>query len=190
MANERLRAIGLRAIAAATRAYLHSDRGSDALNDWDRGMRDALTQLHTTAGYMGLSKRSGQSLADLAGKPLPKADQAIVNTQIASQHAYLDGFVAAIAADELTDPQIARRAVLYAGAGQATMYQTQYADWSLPWVPGDGTSQCLGNCRCSVRLVDDHDGYGWYYWQLGPTELHCEDCPERADSSPVRVQRQ
>jgi hypothetical protein len=180
---DRLQALLLRRIRQATDAYLE---GGGDVATWQAAMERALTTGHTAAAIAGIARRTGHPVTE--ARMLP-ADRERLGARLSDQLDYLAGFATALRAGQLTPGQIHARADLYSGAIRATETEAQYGDWVLPFVPCDGSSQCLGNCRCSTRIVEEKDGTGWYYWDLGPTEEHCTDCPERADGSPYRVER-
>ena len=102
---------------------------------------------------------------------------------------FLDMFVQAVREGAMTDAGIAARASLYAGATRGTYYATRWGDWDLEWTPGDGSTPCLGSCRCTQDVEDTGDGTGRMIWRLGGAEAHCMICPTRAAASPHTVQR-
>lgn len=179
---DRLQALLLRRIRHAT-----EDLISGGLVDaWQTAMQQALTIGHTAAALAGIRARTGQRVTDASMLP---ADRERLGARLTDQLGYLAGFVRALRTGQLTPGQTQARADLYSGAIRATEAEARWGEWVLPFVPCDGSSACLGNCRCSTRIVEEADGTGWYYWQLGPNEHHCPECPERAEASPYRVQR-
>jgi hypothetical protein len=179
---DRLQALLLRRIRQATQALVD---GGD-VTTWQAAMERALTTGHTAAALAGIATRTGQRTT--VNSMLP-SDRERLGARLSDQLDYLGGFATALRAGQLTPGQTQARADLYSGAIRATETEARYGDWVLPFVPCDGSSECLGNCRCSTRITEEKDGTGWYYWELGPNEQHCTTCPERADASPYRVQR-
>lgn len=74
------------------------------------------------------------------------------------------------------------RAESYAGAIKQPYWTGEVKMLPLPAMPGDGTSQCLGNCKCSwdVKVVDEEAGDYDCTWVYGETEDHCQTCIVRA----------
>src|SRR6476469_7169977 len=138
----RIQALAAAAIAAATERL----RSSGNVSAWEREMRAAITRAHTAEYLAGLAEKSAPGkvrawLSKLVGaRALSKADQAALKTRIREQLDYLQNFTDAL--PDMSDAQIAARAGLYAGATRATLYGAQWGDWDLPWVPGDGSTQC------------------------------------------------
>lgn len=109
-------------------------------------------------------------------------DWGLVGSEVKRQYKFLDGFVAAIENEELSDAQIEARAKLYTN-GAVSAYSRGYGeswDVTLPGHPGDGVTQCKANCRCNWRL--EHGGAGWVdaYWELGGADP-CPGCNTRND---------
>lgn len=97
------------------------------------------------------------------------------------QYWYLQRFAETIQAGRLTPEQIAARARLYMSSSVQAFERgksTSYGMPRLPAYPGDGSTQCLVNCRCSWEIVED--AFAWRAtWSLGNAE-HCPDCLSRA----------
>lgn len=154
--------------------------------DWRRQMERAIAQGHTAAYLAGVGERLGvkPGSALLNQRNLSRAERAEIASAVAKQLQYLDAFDPA----QMSAAQTAARAELYALAVQATYHQARWGDWELPWVPCDGSSECLSRCRCSASVKDNGDGTGTYVWVLGSgeSERHCPTCPSRAGEHPVR----
>lgn len=138
---------------------------------WEASMREAIKAEYIQQYLLG---RGGL-------QNMTQVDWGSCGGMIADQFRYLDGFAAEIAAGNLSEAQIAMRARMYINsANEAYWRATQRAKgWPvLPAYPGDGTSECLTNCKCSwdVQMVQD---YWEAYWLLGEAE-HCPTCLERA----------
>lgn len=131
-------------------------------------------------------------------RTLTTADMRRIETDIAEQFEYLDNFMddieTAVKRDGGSLSFIPARAALYAQSSKKS-YWKQAAGIELEHVPGDGSSQCLGNCTCKLRVECELDSKGrrtavLVFWELDPAseEVHCVTCPERARLwNPLRV---
>ena len=73
------------------------------------------------------------------------------------------------------------RAEMYAKSIQVPYWRGATKMLPLPAMPGDGTTQCLTNCKCAWNVVPVDEEAGDYdaYWIYGATERHCQGCRER-----------
>lgn len=160
--------------------------------DWERRMEQAIARGHTAAWIAGAAERSfGGKVREFASRfvgarALSTSDRRELSALVARQMDYLKGFAGA--REGMSEAAIRARAQLYAGAVRASYYTARWGDWELPWSPGDGSSECLGNCHCSASVADNGDGTGIYTWTLGSgaSERHCATCPGRAGDHPVK----
>lgn len=169
-----LRAQPLSLIAPATTAL--SDGGS--ISAWRRAMEVAIRRSQTAAYIAATAERLGIKPSLVKG--LSRAERKELDARINAQLKYLDGFVADLRAGSLTMAQATARAGLYPGATRGTFYATRYP--GLPAYPGDGSTPCRGNCRCTM---EERDGGIW--WVLHPAE-HCGGCMSNAAGSPYSVE--
>lgn len=168
-----LRAQPLSLIAPATQAL--ADGGS--IGAWRREMEVAIRRSQTAAYIAAASERLGVSPKLFKG--LSKVERAELNKLIATQLKYLDGFTADLRAGKLTMAQAQARAALYSGATRGTFYATRYP--GLNQVPGDGSTPCMGNCKCFLEEKGKK-----VYWRLSAAE-HCAGCVAMAAGSPYGV---
>lgn len=138
---------------------------------WETSMREAIKAEYVQQYMLG---RGGLG-------NMTQADWGSIGGMIADQYRYLDGFAAEVAAGNLSEAQIAMRSRMYINSAREAFWRARQRakGWpKLPAYPGDGTSECLTNCRCSwdVRTVQD---YWEATWLLGEAE-HCGTCLERA----------
>lgn len=156
---------------------------------WRREMERAIAQGHSAAWLAGTADRLGVPVGGrlLNPKNLSRAERAEISAAVARQLEYLAGFDPST----MSEAQARARAELYAEATKATYYAARWGDWDLPWVPGDGSTECLGRCRCTASVADNGDGTGVYTWVLGQgaAERHCATCPSRAGDHPVKRRR-
>lgn len=149
-------------------------RGNITVDEWRREMRAQVRNLHMTGAVIG---RGGVDNLDAA-------TLRAVDRKVQEQDNYLETWAReletkAAAGDTLDESAISRRAGMYGTSVSSTVYENNIAAIGvpgLPQYPGDGHTQCLTKCRCSLK-VDKLRGDGnWnIYWQLGKAE-HCDDC--------------
>ena len=145
-----------------------------SIGSWRREMERAI-RLSQTASYIAAVKdRTG-----VMPKGLSRVERKELDARIAVQVKYLDGFAADLRAGKLSPAQAAARANLYAGAVRGAYYAARYL--GLNAYPGDGSTPCKGNCKCTL---EERDGKIW--WVLHPAE-HCDGCVSRASASPYQV---
>jgi len=136
--------------------------------EWHNATLQALADYHAAAYLAG----RGLEMLDADGETL-------VLAQIADQAGYLNRFTDAVEANDLSVAQIAVRAGIYAASLRTTWSRAATWGANLPFYPGDGGTACLMYCGCSWQSR----GGGWW-WMLGATHEHCDDCRVRADGSP------
>lgn len=165
-----LRAQPLTLIAPATQTL--ADGGS--IGAWRREMERAI-RLSQTASYIAAIKDK----TGVMPRGLSRVERKELDTRIAAQLKYLDGFVADLKAGKLTMAQAQARANLYPGATRGTYFATRYP--GLSTVPGDGSTPCLGNCKCYLEAQGNK-----VYWRLTAAE-HCAGCVSMAANNPYQV---
>lgn len=168
-----LRAQPLSLIAPATQTL--ADGGS--IGVWRRQMETAIRRSQTAAYIAATAERLKTTPALIKG--LSKAERKELDARIDAQLKYLDGFAADLKQGKLTMAQAQARANLYPGATRGTFYATRYPGLSA--VPGDGSTPCLGNCKCYLEAQGSK-----VYWRLTAAE-HCAGCVSMAAGSPYQV---
>lgn len=168
-----LRAQPLTLIRPATDALA----SGGSIGAWRKAMEVAIRRSQTAAYIAATAERLG--VTPKAVKGLSRAERRELEARIEKQLKYLDGFAADLKAGKLTMAQAAARADLYAGAVRGGFYAARYP--GLNQVPGDGSTPCLGNCKCSLEARDDG-----VYWVLHPAE-HCDGCMSMAAGSPYQA---
>lgn len=146
--------------------------GSLSLTDWRTAMRAEIKQLHINEYLLG---RGGVNR-------MTQSDWGRIGAECRKQYAYLDRFIGEIELGTLSEAQIAARARMYTAGGNMSFARGQERAWSiqLPAHPGDGSTPCLGWCRCHWSIRETVDGIA-ATWILGDAQ-HCEECAERADT--------
>jgi hypothetical protein len=132
-----------------------------------REMEAMIVRAHTAATIGAIQDRTR-----IQPKGLSRAERADLQAAIKAQRPYLTGFARDMAAGNLTEEQIRRRAELYAGPVRLTYSKERWPN--LPAHPADGSSECLAWCKCSWVMRDAD-----MYWELGTAE-HCPTCLTRA----------
>jgi len=104
---------------------------------------------------------------------------------VALQLDFLDGFFKAIQSRPAgADSGAFRsRARMYVTSAVAPYWYGVTEGLPIPAIPGDGSSQCGQNDRCSLRIqwVDKSKGDADVYWVLEPGAEHCQTCAVRAE---------
>lgn len=166
-----LRSQPLTLIGPATQSL--ADGGGIAA--WRKQMEIAIRRSQTAAYIAAIKDKTG-----IMPKGLSKVERAELDKRIAVQLTYLDGFAADLKAGKLTMAQAQARANLYAGPTRGTYFATRFPGLSA--VPGDGSTPCLGNCKCTLE-----ERGGGIWWVLHPAE-HCSGCVDMASGSPYKAE--
>lgn len=141
--------------------------GSIDLGNWELRIRDELRIAHGASFLFGRGGRNAMN-AD---------DWITVDRELARQLDYLHRFAADLADGKLTAGRASTRARLYPGAARASYERGRQAAYGIPSLsqhPGDGNTQCLGNCLCTLSIQETRTQWR-VTWRLGAAE-HCPDC--------------
>lgn len=152
--------------------------GSLALQEWRSAMEALLARYHTAAFMAG----TGRQIIDAA-------ERRLLDLYVAHQLDFLDRFAGEMGESDEFLPKWASRAQLYAKAIKGSYWSGATEILPLPAHPGDGSTQCVTNCRCAWRIewLDRDAGDADCYWELSPVE-HCQTCLVRArDWNPYRI---
>jgi len=153
--------------------------GELTIGAWEEKMRAELRQLHSSAA----------AIVKGGWDQMTSADWGRLGTPLREQYKYLHGFANTIAeqAETISLKAIQARARMYGRATGNTAALIQAGaviEGMLPWMPADGSTKCLGSCKCRWELriikVDKKSGDKTVkaVWRLSPAE-HCVDCLER-----------
>lgn len=149
------------------------------LQEWEAGMRQ---EIRLAMGGQYAFGRGGRGA-------MTPADWGHVGVLCKGQYGYLRGFAEEIGRGSLTAAQIEARAALYAGSSVQAHAQGIAAahGFKLPRHPGDGSTECMANCRCHLRIEEDTDRWR-VYWIVDDGAAHCRDCPGIAiDWNPLTI---
>ena len=165
------------AVVAATTALTEGV----SLETWQTAMRQEIKDEYIRQYLLG---RGGLS-------QMTQADWGSIGGMLREQYRYLDRFAGEIAEGQLTEGQNKRRSQMYVNSAREAYWRAagQAHGWpKLPAYPGDGSTQCLTNCRCVWDVRETKDAW-LCYWRLTPAE-HCEDCVARAEMwNPLRIEK-
>ena len=165
-----------RLIATATDALEQSY--PDGVEAWQQEVARQLARYHAAAIMAGAE-------VDALDKPMTVA----ITEDLANQLHFLARFGATIQDGKVWQNGYNARAEMYAGSIATPYWRGATKMLPLPAMPCDGTSQCLSRCRCAwdIQQLDGENNYDCT-WVLGPTEDHCQTCPQRArDWAPLRI---
>lgn len=137
---------------------------------WHNAVANALLRGHVAAYLEG---RGADDLSDGARKLLGRL--------VGGQVEYLNKFLDQVEAEGWSDGRDRARLAMYARNLVASYERGKTFGLDLPAYPGDGSTQCLTNCKCSWRIVwlDAENLDADAYWDMGTAE-HCDDCARRA----------
>lgn len=150
--------------------------GDIDLTEWAKAFASLISHGITTGFQLGL----GVDVLD-------QRSSAIVTGLIQTQYSYAGPFAQAVsdaidAGTPMSQEAIASRSGLYAGGviqshefGQADRY-----DISLPAYPGDGSTPCMGNCRCYWSI--EANGTVIVPTWVAIDDAHtCDECARRGE---------
>jgi hypothetical protein len=145
--------------------------GSMTLQAWQLEMRERIRLAFVTE--YAFARGGRDRLSD--------DDKAEIGELVREQWGYLRNFAAEIATGKLSPAQAAARARLYMAAATRAHERGKASAWSidLPAYPGDGTSECLVNCRCAWQIADTGEQIEATWHCFTDTES-CATCVERS----------
>jgi hypothetical protein len=161
--------------------------GDLSLGAWEEAMKAEIRGLHTATGTIGKG----------GWENMTQSDWGRVGAEVKSQYRFLHGFAEKIAEDRenISLAAIQARAKLYADASKTTSVLMQAGEWAggtrrqpgrfkaLPWMPRDGSSECLSHCRCQWELeeVDATKTTKLIQctWVVDPLAESCNTCLDR-----------
>ena len=146
--------------------------GEISTGRWLLDMRQAVKQEYIAQYCLGMGGRNNMAAADWGriGRMLAPN----------GQYEYLQRFAEEIELDNLSPAQIQARANLYVQSSAQAFEKGRASTHgiTLPNYPGDGSTQCLTNCRCMWDYDPNPDGLD-VWWVLDAAADHCADCLNR-----------
>ncbi len=153
--------------------------GDATADEWQADMLDLLAKYYPAALMTGLGT------PDLTDEQLDG-----LADQVSAQADFLKDFAIEIQGADEFMPGWNARAESYAGGIKEPYWDGETDMLPLPAMPGDGTSQCLGNCTCSwsIEVLDEEAGDYDCTWVLESGSSHCQQCTERAEQwNPLQI---
>jgi len=166
-----------RAIVTVNRHMTELEQGLDP-DTWYDKFAQAIETYHREALQTGLGTLS-----------LTERNMQYLDAVVEAQLGFLDGWKLEIQAEPQFRQEWKARAALYALSVKQDYWAGVSRFLPLPAMPGDGTSQCLGNCNCQwdIYWIDEEKGDADATWLINPGE-HCQTCLQRAaDWAPLRI---
>ena len=151
--------------------------GGITLGKWEEDMKRLIREFH--ASYTAIQRGGWDNMTH--------SDWGKIGPPLKAQYKYLHNFANNVAdrRDTISLQAIQARAKMYGNAAGYTANVVVMGDAiskHLPWIPKDGSSECLVNCRCRwVLIVVDTVGdmkVVQAVWRLSPAE-HCDTCLDR-----------
>lgn len=174
---DQVRAWSYAAIDAANNAVAEATTqlttGLLNVGDWETIIRQELKDAYIQDYVLG---RGGLG-------QMTQADWGSVGGMLSDQYRHLDDFAAEIANGELTAAQIQARTEMYFESATEAYERANARSWGvpvdkLPAMPGDGSTQCITNCRCAWEFEETETGWNCY-WKVDPDAESCSDCLAR-----------
>ena len=121
--------------------------GDVTLGSWEEAMKKMIRELHTSTAAIG---KGGWD-------QMTPADWGRLGPVLKGQYKYLHGFAQYVEEnkDTVSLKAIQARARMYGNAGAFSSIVVQAGDViskKLPWLPKDGSTECLVNCKCFWKL--------------------------------------
>ena len=152
--------------------------GEISLGEWQETFKDSLRQYYSSAAAIGKGGWDEMSWADWGR----------LGPVMKDQYGYLQKYAEYISKnrDTISLKYIKARARLYgegAGFGAALIEAGTVFENLLPFLPRDGSTECLNRCHCRwEQTILSRDGQ-WFQvkseWHLGVAD-HCSTCLSRA----------
>jgi hypothetical protein len=153
--------------------------GEISIGAWEESMKQLIREVHASVA----------AIAKGGWDEMSWSDWGRLGTPLREQYKYLHGFAQAVAekSDTISLNAIKARAHLYGqgAAGSAVLIQAgPELEKLLPYLPRDGSTECLMRCRCAwiLEIVDSDKPTKKKVveavWTLGVAE-HCPTCLDR-----------
>jgi len=168
--------------------------GRITIGQWEERMKVEIKALHSSTAVIG---KGGWD-------EMTQSDWGKVGAAVKSQYRYLHGFAETISdkRDEISLKAIQARSRMYGNAGVNTAAVAQAGEFAggtkrqpgrfpgLPWMPGDGTTRCLTNCRCHWELLEvsrtKAEKLIQATWIVDQEAENCDDCLKRNNHVEIR----
>lgn len=152
--------------------------GNLSIGAWEEQMRQLIREYNSSIASMAKGGWDGMTQSDWGklGNPLKE------------QYKYLHGFAEDVASNRETISleAIQARAHLYGESSKGTAYIIQTSPDirdQLPWMPKDGSTECMMNCKChwALDVLEETDTTMTVLatWTLNAAAESCLDCVDR-----------
>jgi len=146
--------------------------GKINLKAWVSRMRDDIKRAYIVQYLAGRGGRGAMT----------QADWGRIGGLLRTQYLYLNRFATDMSVGGMSPGQIGARAKMYIDSSTQAFERAKVVGSrgmpALPAYPGDGTTQCLSNCKCRWVIKEKADVWE-ATWKLGQAE-HCPDCIYRS----------
>jgi hypothetical protein len=114
---------------------------------------------------------------------MTQSDYGRLGNLLKAQYGYLRGYLDDLSNGKETRGQAANRARNFIGSARQAFSRgrAKGRDLDLPYHPGDGGTECHGNCRCHWDIEED-DTEVRAYWKISAAKP-CAGCLSRASES-------
>lgn len=155
-----------------------------SIGNWYGQIEKILKLYHIVSYLDGIGVNSFEDLT--------QEEKDLLSTQVGRQLDFLEGFADDVQSGryESNPSSLKARALLYPLNLRASWWSGKTAGWPLPAMPGDGTTQCIVQCKCSwvPKNLDYKTMTGDWYWRMNSSAEHCQTCEVRASTwNPLRV---
>lgn len=142
-----------------------------SISDWVLGQRALIKQAHL-AEY--LLARGGKGA-------MTSKDYGFLGSTLRKQYRYLNRFGQDLISEKVSIDQLSNRSSQYLDTAASSFHRGFTNAMGIPRLPAypcDGSTACLGSCRCSWDITEDEQG--WYAtWQA--EDKPCPTCSEYAE---------
>ncbi len=149
------------------RAYVDTDMSHKAFSDQ---IKLIIKNTYIDLYAMGIGGRNNMTQADWGS----------IGGMLKEQYQYLHRLLQQIEFQQVSPAQIVARLNMYINSANEALWRALGRDLplQLPAYPGDGSTECLTNCRCEWDIQETEMTYDCF-WMLGEAE-HCPDCVDRS----------
>ena len=168
----------LQALIDAATGNLEANLSPAQVREYHAIMEELLSRYHLAAYMTGAG--TVEISAEARGKVLEG---------VAVQLAFLDNFITEIEDNDTFVMGWTARARMYGESIKEPYWNGRVKLLPLPSMPGDGTTQCLTNCRCSWDVTTINERIGDYdaRW-IRDARDSCQTCIQRAQEwNPLRI---
>jgi hypothetical protein len=112
---------------------------------------------------------------------MTQRDWGRIGAMLKEQYKYLRDMMGQIARGEISARQAIARFAMYINSANEALWKgiTRDLPFTLPAYPGDGSTECLTNCRCEWNIIEiPGEGYDCY-WVVDHEAENCDDCLRR-----------